>query len=384
VQFGIARVLDAEVVRVAFYKRFGTAWRITVRYRANFARAGIRYTDPRGGWDYQYDADPGEDAFGAGGNAFDALDGTWTHSQADKWDGTAPGDAVSDPTVDPAGSSPGGVGIFGDGTSYLRIQDTGDPTSHFWRDPSNRRIYFAHDIVGDPNNDDAGAVMDDGITLTARLRIATPAHPPLDDAFPESPNPQQPWPTGGKGYQVSADARGMFGLEQKIGFLTQSTGFSLATEADTPDGVGSGLIMNNTIRNNVDTTVATPETANLVAISDQSLADWHEFWITIQSDDDNHWRVMVYRDGALTAEAFSVGKRDTSEYLRAGIGAANLVMGLSSGSNLGAVDVDFLAYKLGVHAPVPEPSALALIACLAVCGMATMRNARRVRLFEVC
>lgn len=340
------------------------------------ARAGVRYPDPRGGWDYRYDADPGDDAFGSGGEAFDALDGTWTHNQADKWDGTAPGDPVSDPTVDPTGPSPGGAGVFGVGPSYLRVQDTGDPTNHFWQDPSNRRIYFAHDIASDPGNQNPGAIMDDGITLTARLRIATPSHPPLDDAFPESPNPRQPWPAGGKGYQVSADARGMFGLEQKVGFLTQSIGFSLATEADTPSGVGSGLIMNNTTRNNVDTTAATPETANLVAISDQDLADWHEFWITVQSGGDNHWRVMVYRDGALAAETFFAGKRDTSEYLRAGIGSANLVMGLSSGSNLGAMDVDFLAYKLGAHAPVPEPPALALVACLAVYAMATVKKRR--------
>jgi hypothetical protein len=101
------------------------------------------FDPPAGGWDYVFDANAGQDVDGGHGS-FTSLDGTYSHDNgSDSWDGSAPGD------VD---GRPGGAGIFADddGSSYLRIQDTGDPRfDDGGGDPSNRKVYFGHDLGPD-------------------------------------------------------------------------------------------------------------------------------------------------------------------------------------------------------------------------------------------
>jgi len=307
----------------------------------------VDYDDPLGGWSYAYRGD--QDAVGF----FSALDGKWIHFQSDQWDGSAPG-VFGDPSVDPASDSPGGVVALAEsGVDYLRIQDAGLPSAYDddpstpgnenWNDPSNRKIYFAHDIQSD-GNPGAGIanVLDDGLTLSFRARIASSGT--LDDVYNEgaTPTPTSAGPTGGKGYSVSTDARGMFGVEQSG---SQTLGFSLALSDETPAGIGGGLIMNNS-SDLVGTEDALPGTANLVALSDAELLDWNEFWITIEEASASHWKVDVYTNGSTTAETFLARKRNATEY-----SLSSLVMGLSSGTNFGEVDVDFYAYRLGVFGP---------------------------------
>ena len=86
------------------------------------------------------------DGYGLDGDTPDALDGTWPHDQGDKWDGSAPGDPLGDyhaPPADPInnprsgnqGPAPGGAGIFNEsGTSYIRVQDPGNPEDTFYGD----------------------------------------------------------------------------------------------------------------------------------------------------------------------------------------------------------------------------------------------------------
>src|SRR5512147_2184937 len=123
----------------------GTLLVLAMGLAASSARAGVSYADPAGGWAYIYTGDQCLTPFAA------CLDGTWNHNDAaaggsDAWDGSAPGQMGA------AGAkpSPGGAGIFQDGdTSFLRIQDPGDPRSApggGWADPGNRKITFTHDI----------------------------------------------------------------------------------------------------------------------------------------------------------------------------------------------------------------------------------------------
>lgn len=188
-------------------------------------QAGVNYADPAGGWLYSYEGtfNPGvEDdddcvggtcppGFGGDpdppnpGDEVLALDGTYLHGQGDKWDGSAPGDPLSDPNapVDPnnaltgnQGTSPGGAGAFVDldGTTYIRMQDAGNPEQHGWvqgnlADPdgpddpinTNRRVYFGHDLAQDGITGDAQRIHDLGVTLSFRLRI--PNSGPLDDIY---------------------------------------------------------------------------------------------------------------------------------------------------------------------------------------------------------
>ena len=258
----------------------------------------VDYDDPLGGWSYAYRGD--QDA----AESFSALDRQWLHLQADQWDGSAPG-VLGDPSVDANSDSPGGVvALVESGVDYLRIQDAGFPSAYDdnpfdlenanWNDPSNRKIYFAHDILSD-GNPGAGLanVLNDGLTLSFRARIASSGT--LDQVYNEggSPSPTSPWPVSGKGYSVSLDARGMFGVEQSG---SQTLGFSLALSDETPAGIGGGLIMNNS-SDLVGTEDATPETANLVAVSDADLLDWNEFWTTIEEASASHWKVDVYTNG---------------------------------------------------------------------------------------
>ena len=93
------------------------------------AMAGIDYLDPIGGWRYTYDG--AGDAFGV--SFSDALDGTWSHNQGDKWDGTAPGDALSNPG-DPVG--------LGCDAGVLAALDCRDRLSIGWvAEPTRRPLY---------------------------------------------------------------------------------------------------------------------------------------------------------------------------------------------------------------------------------------------------
>ena len=150
---------------------------------AHESRADL-YAPPLGGYAYTYEANPGQDAAGAG-TAFDALDGTFSHNNgSDQWDGTGPGLG-----------RPGGVSIVG---GALRIQDTGDPRDHGMGDPgSNRMIYLGHDLVPDG----AGTtLLDAGVTLHFRARISMGS--PLDDIHPDGGSPTTPYPAGGDGYGI--------------------------------------------------------------------------------------------------------------------------------------------------------------------------------------
>jgi hypothetical protein len=130
--------------------------------------AAQAFPDPAGGWTYVYYGDQlltGEPA----------LDGTWTHNNnSDEFDGSEIG-GVLHPVNNPA-NGPGGASLLTEGdTQYLRMQVTGDPRDYGWPDPSNRKIYFGHYMFQDLPEPDTLTILDDGVTLTFRARIPTPA-----------------------------------------------------------------------------------------------------------------------------------------------------------------------------------------------------------------
>ena len=377
---------------------------------------GVFYADP--GWAYSYDGDEafyndpdgpnpdyvnGDDQNqpgGRGGTAAlvdpgivcdpgchvnnDAAE--WIH-QGQQWEGSAPGDALggipgSPPPLPPP--APGGVAAYSDagtGTTFLRIQDPGLPGATTWgwgdknsqaivnvtarQEGNNRRMLFGHDIAKDPEFNGSTAVLDNGITISFRARLATRAtgHP-LDDVFIEGgsgPGDIIPWPDDGLGYEVSNNGRGMFMLTQTrpAGGFNQMA-FSLLDD-NTVDmeelgvnvGMKRGLAMNN--RSNplqsVNTNDATPATANVFEIPHDELDEWQEFWITIvqlaEPADGNTHEINVYHNGSLTPETFQTFLAPENEF----DGSAFLGMGLSSDSRQGAFDVDFITYKEGVIVP---------------------------------
>jgi len=315
------------------------------------AQAGILFPDPSAGWAYTFEGDA--DSFG-NAQQTEALDGTWAHFDADRWDGSAPGDG---PLAPPGPPSPGGVGAFGGGASgptYLRIQDTGDPTAHGFDDPSNRKIYFTHDLTDDIPQLDT-QVLDHGITISFRARLATDG--PLDDQFPEAAAPA-PWPAGGKGYPIANSGRAMFNVYQegRPGRDNDVVGFALITGGEAGEfGIPTGgLIMNNLVGNTPSSAIDTtdPGTINVRPVSDGDLTDWREFWITIRPDPTGTGthQVDVYMDGGGGRSSFSI-TAGTNTDVSAG---AHLAMGLSSGTRFGAFDIDFFSVQSGIFIP-PSP-----------------------------
>jgi len=89
------------------------------------------------------------------------------------------------------------------GVECLRRQDTGDPRHHGAggtagnNDPSNRKIYFGHNIGSDIDPVKAQTIMRSGVTLTFRARIPTlaKAGPPLDSLYRDGQQAMECKPT---------------------------------------------------------------------------------------------------------------------------------------------------------------------------------------------
>ncbi|QEG33206.1 hypothetical protein Pr1d_04670 [Bythopirellula goksoeyrii] len=397
--------------------------------------AGVNYLDPAGGWRYTYDgtfnpgvtdgaAGTGDDNFigdfgpaGFGGKDFsinpvgedvDALDGTWYHSQGDKWDGTAPGDTLSDPTVsaNPAvsltgkqGTSPGGAGVFTEGsTDYIRIQDAGNPEPHGWiqglsdpnltyptepsppNDPinTNRRVYFGHDMTQEGPMDEL-VLTNTGLTVSFRTRI--PVSGPLDDLYletdgddPDTDPDVIPWfqdSPNGRG-AIMSNGRGILNFSQnsptnedtQVGFsLVTSTDVSTFCDAATGSlctGTGSGGLIMNNLNGNAPSNAIDSEnggTLNILEIADNELNEWNEFWITMENNGalPGNIEVKVYMNGSLTPSTFQVTLAANNNSVYADEDSPFLEFGVSDNAGWGSFDMDFLSYQIGVIAPLAAP-----------------------------
>jgi hypothetical protein len=312
------------------------------------AWAGVAFTDPPGGWTYIFQGDaatPGEADSG-----FTSLDGTWSHDNgSDEWDGSILGGDLGDE------NRPGGVMTITDGgLTYLRIQDTGDPRDYGFDDPgSNRKIYFGHDmtLLGATE-----AVLDEGIVLSFRARIPTTG--PLDPLHRDGQEADgvQPYPAGGDGYVTSDGGKGNFVLRQSgAGDIPGGAiAFSLTVTNDTSGGAPtpqanfSGLTMNENAGNvpagnQVNFGMGTG--TNVIAFDP---TEWHEFWIVLRKDPSGvgTHQAFIYMDGSLTPQVFSVTSGTGSDY-----SMSYLAMGMTATPQNSALDVDFVAYKLGAVFP---------------------------------
>jgi hypothetical protein len=327
--------------------------------------AAQAFPDPAGGWTYVYHGDQlltGEPA----------LDGSWTHANgSDEFKDDEIGGALH-PTNDPE-NAPGGASLLTDNDiSFLRIQSTGDPRDYGWPDPSNRKIYFGHYMTQDLPEANTLAILDNGVTLTFRARIPTPAKAggPLDPLHPDGQNtageyPDNgvvPYPEGGDGYLTSDGAKGNFVIRQ-IGDGTAdhpgaAVALSLTVPTDTPGGNPnvnranfSGLTMNErngpTPRGTVDFGEGSGE--NNFALDP---TDWHEFWIAIRKTRDpvkadaTH-DVFVWRDGELVATSHKVTAGDGSDLNEGSF----IATGGSATPQSFALDVDWYGYREGFILP---------------------------------
>ncbi len=395
-------------------------------WTAHSVLAGVSYLNPAGGWRYTYEGtfNPGV-ADGAAGTAGDnfigdfgpagygqsddsqALDGTWSHDQGDKWDGTAPGDPLSDPTMSASppnsltgkqGTSPGGAGAFTEGsTNYIRIQDAGNPEPHGWiqgfSDSSltylpgpdkpvntNRRVYFGHDMTQEGSMDEL-VLTNTGLTVSFRTRI--PNSGPLDDLYletdgddPDTAPDVIPWfqdSPNGRG-AIMTNGRGILNFSQNSPTNEDTqVGFSMVTSTDVSQfcslssgalctGTGSGGLIMNNLNGNVPSNAIDSEsggTLNILEIGDNELNQWNEFWITMENNGalPGNIEVKVYMNGSLTPSVFQVTLAANNNSVYAKEDNPFLEFGVSANAEWGSFDLDFLSYQIGVHAPVAAPVA---------------------------
>ena len=306
------------------------------------------FAEPAGGWTYVYNGDKAD--AGAAGSGFTSLDGLWSHDNgSDEWDGSAPGGELG------ASNRPGGVGSFEEGgVQFLRIQDTGDPRDYGYADPgSNRKIYLGHDMS---SLGASTAQLDEGLTLSFRARIPTPSKSksPLDSLHRDGQQAGgvKPYPADGDGYVTSDSGKGNFVLAQSSG---GAIAFSLTTTTDNPGGDPAdrpanfkGLTMNefagNTVSANVNFGQGTG--TNVVAFDP---TDWHTFWITLRKDPANigTHQGFVYLDGNLTPTVFRITAGTGNDFS----GLTYLAVGSTATPQNSALDIDFVAYKLGAVFP---------------------------------
>jgi len=217
----------------------------------------------------------------------------WGHDNgSDAWDESAPGDA---------GMAPGGVVTeVVDGVTVISIEDTGDPRGDGFADPSNRKLYLQQDLGVDGN------IFEGGITFTARLRInPSPVDAPAD------------------GYTLHDGGKG------NVGIVYHDAPGNLSFALDT----GGLLYFGN-------------ETQAPLEVGDEF--QFHSIWATAVLAGADVYTVNVYLDGD-AGPAFSgdipLGTGSDGEFPN------YVAVGAGSTGRDGAIQVDYIGYKAGIHVP---------------------------------
>jgi len=293
---------------------------------------------PDGGWDYVYEAFDGEDIDGE----FDpslggSLDGKWTHQNgSDAWDGSGPGDQFRPDGTTP--HAPGGAGTIlipgaaddGGDAEVLSIVDTGDPRPRGFADPSNRKLWFCHDVAQD--GVDGSSSLANGFTMIVRSRN----HPDID---PNTPGWQLP--DGGvdndsgngvaPGYTLRDGGKGGHGfydtaLDRNLSCTPYGTG-----KYQFPPQVAEGT---------------TPP--NLLDVGDNTV--FHALWITAAAGTQpDRYDITVYVDGSTTPSAVFQNAQLGDDTDCDGI--SHLHMGFHSTPQVGGLQVDYFGYKVGLFEP---------------------------------
>ena len=255
------------------------------------------YPPPPGGWDYIYNGNEIKNS------SSEALDGTWDHNNSsDHWDGTPP-----------ESGNPGGVTsipISGEpGNRAIQIIDavTSSGTNN------NRRLTLTRDL--EKNEGVPRDFMDDGATFAFRLRLPTSA-PDLESA-PNGLNPH----SGAKGIINFRSSEG------RIGFAFGIAGEDSAYEEN-------GMLISNS-----SSTIFKP----------LDPTRWNEFWVTIIKSENapDKYDLKIYMNEATVpnfSESITLAQSSDEIY-------PYMSMQLSSTSDTGAVEIDYISYKDGVFLP---------------------------------
>jgi len=259
---------------------------------------------------YTFDGDAA--VYGAA-DSDDSLDGTWDHNNgSDQWDGSGIGEGA-----------PGGVAaLVEEDVTFLRIQDTGNPTSYGVSDPSNRKLYLTHAL---------GCGLD-GVAIEFSIRIATTA--PLDAMADGTP-----WPEGGMSGLIMDRGKGMVGIgDSSMGGMVS---FSLALAGN--DGAeGSDMLLMNALNGQApaDEVDTGQGVANAVPIADATA--WNTVSATIVAGGTGTHVVTVSVNGG---EAQSFDVTVGTKYERSDNTAGYIGIGSSGTGAMNGFDIDYISVK---------------------------------------
>jgi len=227
---------------------------------------------------------------------FDDMEG-WVHNNgSDAWDESAPGEE---------GTAPGGAHIVkvpgegdpsGDAT-VISIEDAGDPRNAGFDDPSNRKIYLENEV------DFSGNMFDDGITFIARWRInPEPIEAPADGYIMHD---------GGKG---------------QVGIIHGAVPVNLSFSLDTGGAFYFGQ----------------DGSEEALEIGDEF--EFHAIWVAASMEN-----VEVYLDGdsqPIFSDVITFGDGSDGD-----IYPNYVTVGLGATGQDGAIQVDYIGYKIGLFTP---------------------------------
>ena len=284
------------------------------------------FASPTGGWDYEFNGD------------VDPVSDEWDHNNgSDAWDES-----------DFESGAPGGLALLEEGAeNFIRMQDTGDPRSHGFGDPSNRKLYFTKDLTTILS--DGYSPLIDGITLNFRARVPVPGNNLPLDKYHSSDGTNTDWSDTGDGYAIHDGGKGSFSIRDSQS--GQLISFAISTETVGPGGDytgGEGLTMNKLNGPSPSAVVDANDGGgedNVLAIEPRV---WNNFWITIEEDTSGNGthKADVYLNGSNTP---------TSYFLTSGTGNdasyTYIAMGLGATPQAGAVDIDFFNIKEGIEIP---------------------------------
>ena len=296
---------------------------------------------PAGGWDYIVDFAPGDadyvDTPGIIGN----LDGQWIRSSdKDSWDGS---DTADLDVSAPDGPAPGGIdiasrpglGACATDTSVLRILDPGDTGMPIGKDfpiaftaPNNSTLLLGLDLGSQDQN-----LLKSGITIATRLRTS-----------PEAPAYMNPNPASGDGGGINGGI-GQVGVYWRANGVIPDEGATAGAAFALASGDNGG-----------DVQVSTNPVTDLDAAG---ISKFIALWMTVQGGaTPDTYDVKVYVNGSTTPSDEMGG---TAVSLMGGVadfgaGINNYIaIGSSAVGDDAMIDIDYVAYKLGVHAPSTTP-----------------------------
>ncbi|MBI4602716.1 MAG: fibronectin type III domain-containing protein [Planctomycetes bacterium] len=302
------------------------------------------FDPPEGGWDYSIGfSGPGDIQYNPNVGEAGNLDGLWIRSvDRDLWNGRGPDDPAGPA---PDGPAPGGadlksrpgLGPCGADANVLRILDPGNTAAPNagqlgtafpapFTGGGNSRILLGLDLgITDRN------VLKSGVTLYARVRLS-----------PDAPAYMNPQPASGDGSGI-ANGIGHVGVYYRAPGALPDEGVTAGAALALSSGAGGGDIVFSA-GDDLDAV----GTLNFVSV-----------WVTVVGGaSPDTYDMNVYVNGATdpSVEAGGTGLTLGGGVTDFGPSVTNyLAIGSNDTGGDAMVEIDEVAYKLGVHVPTVDP-----------------------------